>query len=230
MRVSRCQRGTSRGRNHPANANARHAAHLRIRRRSGAPRQSTPVDRPITGFDLARTERAGYYVDTRDGAGQTLARVPARGAFSTSAEVFPEQPGEPITRVEVAQPKGAFTVVVPAPSGADSRDVVRVAAGAPGAVQPAARATSVAARRRSRSPTSPSFRLHDQPARRENDMTTADGTVTRQHARSSAVRRAIARSTSCCWRTASPPRSRTTSTPRARRSSPRSSARRRSTS
>jgi len=105
----------------------------------------SPVDLSITGFDLARTERAGYYVDTRDGAGQTLARVPARGAFSTSAEVFPEQPGEPISRVEVAHPKGAFTVVVPAPSGADSVSVVRVAAGAPRAVQPAARATSVEA-------------------------------------------------------------------------------------
>jgi hypothetical protein len=28
--------------------------------------------------------------------------------------VFPEQHGDPITRVDVASPKGAFTVVVPA--------------------------------------------------------------------------------------------------------------------
>ena len=74
-----------------------------------------PVDLLITGFDISRTQRAGYYVDTRDASGQTLARVPARNVFSTSAEVFPEQPGESITRVEVPTPRGAFTVVVPAP-------------------------------------------------------------------------------------------------------------------
>ena len=88
-----------------------------------------PVNLSITGFDLARTQRPGYYIDTRDAAGQTLARVPARNLFSTSTEVFPEQPGDLISRVEVAIPKGAFTVVVPAGNGADSVSVVRVAAG-----------------------------------------------------------------------------------------------------
>ena len=86
----------------------------------------------ITGFDLARTQRPGYYIDTRDGAGQTLARVPARNLFSTSTEVFPEQPGDLISRVEMATPRGAFTVVVPAGNGADSVSVVRVAPGVAG--------------------------------------------------------------------------------------------------
>ena len=88
-----------------------------------------PVNLSITGFDLARTQRPGYYIDTRDAAGQTLARVPARNLFSTSTEVFPEQPGDLISRVEVATPRGAFTVVVPAGNGADSVSVVRVAPG-----------------------------------------------------------------------------------------------------
>ena len=101
-----------------------------------------PVDVAITGFDIARTQHPGYYVDTRDAAGRTLARVPARDAFSASAEVFPEQPGEPITRVDVANPTGAFTVVVPAPEGADHVTVVRVAPATPEAVLPASRATS----------------------------------------------------------------------------------------
>ena len=91
-----------------------------------------PVNLSITGFDLARTQRPGYYIDTRDGAGQTLARVPARNLFSTSTEVFPEQPGDLISRVEMATPRGAFTVVVPAGNGADSVSVVRVAPGVAG--------------------------------------------------------------------------------------------------
>ena len=97
-----------------------------------------PVTMAITGFDLAQAQQAGYYVDTRDANGQTLARVPARDAFAASAEVFPEQPGEPITRVDIAQPRGAFTVVVPAPDIADHVAVVQIApdiaeAPAPGA-------------------------------------------------------------------------------------------------
>jgi len=103
-----------------------------------------PVDLLITGFDLTRTQRAGYYLDTRDASGQTLARVPARNVFSTSTEVFPEQPGELITRVEVPVPRGAFTVVAPAPSGADSVSLVRVAPGARDATQLAARAAGAA--------------------------------------------------------------------------------------
>ena len=102
-----------------------------------------PVNLSITGFDLARTQRPGYYIDTRDAAGQTLARVPARNLFSTSTEVFPEQPGDLISRVEVATPRGAFTVVVPAGNGADSVSVVRVAPGVAGVAPDGA--TSVAA-------------------------------------------------------------------------------------
>jgi hypothetical protein len=100
-----------------------------------------PVDLVITGFDLTRTQRPGYYVDTRDASGQTLARVPARNVFSTSTEVFPEQPGELITRVDLPTPRGAFTVLVPAPSGADSVSLIRVV---PGAADPASLSTRAA--------------------------------------------------------------------------------------
>jgi hypothetical protein len=102
-----------------------------------------PVEMAITGFDIARTEHPGYYVDTRDAAGRTLARVPARNAFSGSTEVFPEKPGEPITRVDVAKPRGAFTVVIPAPGDADHVSLVQVTPRKPDAVAPAGRATSL---------------------------------------------------------------------------------------
>jgi hypothetical protein len=73
-----------------------------------------PVDVAVSGFDLAPAPVPGHYVEMRSAANEPLNRVPVRGAFATSAEVFPEQHGEPITRVDVAKPKGAFTVVVPA--------------------------------------------------------------------------------------------------------------------
>jgi hypothetical protein len=101
-----------------------------------------PVEMAITGFDIARSEHAGYYVDTRDALGRTLARVPARNAFSSSTEIFPERPGEQITRIDVEKPRGAFTVVVPAPSDADHVSLVQVTPGKPDVFAPAGRATS----------------------------------------------------------------------------------------
>ncbi|MBS0171978.1 MAG: hypothetical protein JSR62_16650 [Nitrospira sp.] len=85
-----------------------------------------PVDVAITGFDISRAVRPGHYVDTRDASGRILARVPARDAFSQSAEIFPEEPGKPITRLPLERATGAFTVVVPVPAGADRVTVVRV--------------------------------------------------------------------------------------------------------
>lgn len=104
-----------------------------------------PVDVAITGFDIARSQHPGIYIDTRDAAGRTLARVPARHAMSGSAEVFPERHDEAITRVDVAKPRGAFTVVVPAPAGADHVSVVRVAPAQADSTLPAGRATSAEA-------------------------------------------------------------------------------------
>ena len=101
-----------------------------------------PVEMAITGSDIAKVEQPGYYVDTRDARDRTLARVPARNAFSASVEVFPEKPGEPISRVDVTQPRGAFTVVVPVPEDADYFSIVQIAPGRPDTQAPASRATS----------------------------------------------------------------------------------------
>jgi hypothetical protein len=100
------------------------------------------VDMVVTGFDIARAQKAGVYVDARDAEGKTLARVPARDAFATSTEVFPEQAGEAIVRVDPPRGKGAFTVVIPLPQKVRNVAVVRVAPARPDAQLPAGGATS----------------------------------------------------------------------------------------
>src|SRR5262245_45160287 len=101
-----------------------------------------PVDVSITGFDLTRTQREGYYIDTSDASGRVLSRVPARGAFQRGVEVFPERVGEPITRIDVDQPRGAFTVIVPVPQSADHVRVMQVMPARPDVPQPTGRVTS----------------------------------------------------------------------------------------
>ena len=101
-----------------------------------------PVEVAVPGADIAQTDAPGFYVDARDQSGRTLARVAARSAFAGSAEVFPEQPGEPIVRVDVVRPKGAFTVVVPTPAGADPVTVVPISPGRAGERRPLTGATS----------------------------------------------------------------------------------------
>lgn len=68
----------------------------------------------------------GYYLDARDAEERTLARVAAHGAFSQSAEVFPERHEDPIARIDVRRQRGAFTVTLPAVERADHVTVVRV--------------------------------------------------------------------------------------------------------
>ena len=71
----------------------------------------------------------GYYLDARDAAERTLARIAAPGAFNRSAEVFPERHEDPIARIDVPVQRGAFTVTLPAVEDADHVTVVRVVAG-----------------------------------------------------------------------------------------------------
>lgn len=87
-----------------------------------------PVEVAFTDTGVSQVEHSSYYVDTRNASGQTLARIKAHGAFATSAEVFPEQHGEPITRVEVPNLKGAFTVVAPAHDDTDHVAVLKTPA------------------------------------------------------------------------------------------------------
>ncbi|MGJ7440013.1 hypothetical protein [Aquipuribacter sp. MA13-6] len=88
--------------------------------------QQQPVDVAVTGFDVDQPAPLdGHVVEVRADDGSALARVVVRSGPPTSAEVFPEQPGEPIVRVE-APTTGAFTVVVPAPEAAARITLLRV--------------------------------------------------------------------------------------------------------
>jgi hypothetical protein len=70
----------------------------------------------------------GHYVEVRSAEGALLAGAPAANAFVRSTEVFPENAGEPIVRVDVEKPRGAFTVLVPAPKASAQVALVRVQA------------------------------------------------------------------------------------------------------
>lgn len=99
-----------------------------------------PVDVAISGFDLPREQLPGHHVEVRGAGEELLGRVPIRSAMSTSMEVFPENPGDPITRTDLPEARGAFTVIVPAGPQADHVTVVRIATGEGSEL--AARATS----------------------------------------------------------------------------------------
>ncbi len=81
-------------------------------------------------------------VETRGAEDGVLQRVTVPVPVPHSVEVFPEDPGGRIERVDVERPVGAFTVVVPVTDAARSIAVVRgrAAAGARGA-GPSATAT-----------------------------------------------------------------------------------------
>ncbi|MBC7558480.1 MAG: hypothetical protein H7270_03840 [Dermatophilaceae bacterium] len=102
------------------------------------------VNLAVTGFDVHPDVRPGHYVEIRDAAGTALTRVPVHTAFTGSTEVFPEDHGEPITRVDASGQPGAFTVVVPAPEAAAQIAVVRIAPAAPSAPKPGAEMRSPA--------------------------------------------------------------------------------------
>jgi hypothetical protein len=86
------------------------------------------VDVAVPGVDIHSELRPGHFVEVRTADGSPLARVTIREDMSGSAEVFPEDHSEPISRIQKEAVQGAFTVVVPAPLAAQSVAVIRVSA------------------------------------------------------------------------------------------------------
>jgi hypothetical protein len=110
------------------------------------------VDMRASGPFFSDPRTPGHYVEVRSAAGDLLAGAPAANAFVGSAEVFPANAGEPIVRVDVEKPRGAFTVLVPAPEASAEVALVRVqapsaarAAGAAAGAAPAPEAPVVLA-------------------------------------------------------------------------------------
>jgi|SRR6187200_2908342 hypothetical protein len=87
--------------------------------------QQMPVDISADTLSTAEKDSIGVFVEVRDAANRTLARVPAPEAMSTSIEAFPERHDQRITRSDVARPTGAFTVVVPVMAATDHITIVR---------------------------------------------------------------------------------------------------------
>jgi hypothetical protein len=81
--------------------------------------------RPAAPY-FAAPQTPGHYVEVRSAEGDVLAGAAAANVFSRTAEVFPETPGEPIVRVDVEKPHGAFTVLVAAPRASAQVALVRV--------------------------------------------------------------------------------------------------------
>lgn len=100
------------------------------------------VDVAIPGHKLPQEAQEGKFVEVRNAARDPISRVRIADSLGASAEVFPEQPGEPITRVDVERPKGAFTVVVPAPEEAREVAVVQLTPPPPGVLRVSAGTTS----------------------------------------------------------------------------------------
>lgn len=94
-----------------------------------------PVDLPATAAPPA--QQTGFFVETRDAAGRTIARLAAHGAFPDSVEVFPERHSDPITRLPVNRPRGAFTIIVPASQDTDHVRIVELTAPSGDAAPPA---------------------------------------------------------------------------------------------
>ena len=84
------------------------------------------VDMAVSGFDTPREYMPGKHVEVRRADELVISRVPVRADLSASVEVFPESPDEPISRVDLPEAKGVFTVVVPVTELADHVSLIQI--------------------------------------------------------------------------------------------------------
>jgi hypothetical protein len=104
-----------------------------------------PVDLAVPSAEAVSSDElaAGFWVEVRDDQRNVLYRQPMRDPIERYPEVFSEEPGQTIARVEDPAPAGAFTVVVPAlPAG----ERVALMSASAGPATPSAEAAAVAVR------------------------------------------------------------------------------------
>ena len=68
---------------------------------------------PPDDENLLSQGEAGYWVEVRGDDDSVLYRQVIHDPIKTDAEVFPEDPTQPIERVQLDRPQGVFQVVVP---------------------------------------------------------------------------------------------------------------------
>jgi hypothetical protein len=74
-----------------------------------------PAGDPVVGFE----GQTGFWYEVRNAAEQVLFRQVVHDPIPRSAEVFGKTPEEPLARLPMAEPSGAFTVLLPLPDDAD---------------------------------------------------------------------------------------------------------------
>jgi hypothetical protein len=70
---------------------------------------SVPSSDAVKGYGTHK----GFWAELRSGSDKTLYRTVMHNPTKNDAEVFPESPGEPISREPAPKRKGVFVVVVP---------------------------------------------------------------------------------------------------------------------
>jgi hypothetical protein len=66
----------------------------------------------------AEEEQAGFWYEVQDAQGRPIYRRRAPNPVRTDVEVFSPDPNEPFTHVEMPEPRGVFTLLVPDLEGA----------------------------------------------------------------------------------------------------------------
>ncbi len=90
------------------------------------------VDMVVSGVDVAHAGQSGDFLEVRDADGAALSRVPIYAGLNSSVEVFPEKADDPIIRRRMPEVKRAYTMVVPARTGAENVAVISIPPTPPG--------------------------------------------------------------------------------------------------
>jgi hypothetical protein len=78
---------------------------------------------PAPTVDPPAAGQTGYWLAVRDATGRVVYHQPLQDPLQASVEVFPADPGQPITRIANPVREGRFTVIVPDTADAEAVEV-----------------------------------------------------------------------------------------------------------